>query len=80
MYWPLLNMYSENFGFGLGFFIISRTFNHRMKGLYEYAHTHTRFGLASFVDDADFTGYLEAWLCCFWGGHDMGNYIHVDGQ
>ena len=33
MYWPLLNMHSENFGFGLGGFIISRTFNNRMKGL-----------------------------------------------
>ena len=33
MYWLLLNMYSENFGFGLGGFIISRTFNNRMKGL-----------------------------------------------
>ena len=27
-------MYSDNFGFGLGFFFISRTFNNRMKGLY----------------------------------------------
>ena len=33
MYWPLLNMYSENFGFGLGGFIINRTFKNRMKGL-----------------------------------------------
>ena len=33
MYWPLLNMYSENFGFGLGCFIMKRTFNNRMKGL-----------------------------------------------
>ena len=33
MYWPLLNMYSENFGFGLGVLIVSRTFNNRMKGL-----------------------------------------------
>ena len=33
MYWLLLNMYSENFEFGLGGFIISRTFNNRMKGL-----------------------------------------------
>ena len=35
MYWLLLDIYvySENFGFGLGGFIISRTFNNRMKGL-----------------------------------------------
>ena len=39
MYWPLLNMYSENFGFGLGFFVIRRTFNNRMKGLYIYIYT-----------------------------------------
>ena len=36
MYWPLLNMYSENFGFGLGGFIIRRTFKKRMKGLSRY--------------------------------------------
>ena len=40
MYWPLLNMYSENIGFGLGGFIISRTFNNRMKGLYLHIYIY----------------------------------------
>ena len=39
MYWLLLNTYSENFGFGLGGFIISRTFNNRMKGLADFGWT-----------------------------------------
>ena len=43
MYWPLLNMYSENFGFGLGGFIISRTFNN-VTGL---------MGAASLEDPSD---------------------------
>ena len=36
MYWPLLSMYSENFGFGLGGFVVGRTFHNRMKGLLIY--------------------------------------------
>ena len=39
MYWPLLNMYSENFGFGLGGVIIGRTFDNRMKGLIYSVYT-----------------------------------------
>ena len=33
MYWPLLNMYSENFGFGPGGFFIRGTILIRGKGL-----------------------------------------------
>ena len=33
MYWPLLNMYSENFGFGPGGFINGGTFHKGMKRL-----------------------------------------------
>ena len=35
-------MYSENFEFGLGGFIISRTFNNRMKGLCIYIFIEIR--------------------------------------
>ena len=42
MYWPLSNMYSENFGFGLGFSIIRGTFNKRMKGLHTYINGYMR--------------------------------------
>ena len=40
MYWPLLNMYSENFGFGPGGFIIRGTFINRGKGLATYGHNY----------------------------------------
>ena len=36
MYWPLLNMYSENFGFGPGGCFIRGTFSNRGKGLITY--------------------------------------------
>ena len=35
MYWLLSDMYSENFGFGPGGFIIRGTFLNRMRGLDE---------------------------------------------
>ena len=42
MYWHPFNMYSENFGFGPGGFIIRETFTARGKGLvgfcYEASH------------------------------------------
>ena len=40
MYWPLLHMYSENFGFGPGVFFIRGTFLNQGKGLYVYVSVH----------------------------------------
>ena len=34
MYWPLLNMYSENFGFGQEVFSVRGTFINRKRGLH----------------------------------------------
>ena len=42
MYWPLLNMYSENLDLGWGVLIINRTFNNRMKGLDEKPGPHVK--------------------------------------
>ena len=52
MYLPLLNMYSENFGFGLEGFIISRTFNNRMKGLYMYTYIYVYMCIYIYVYSA----------------------------
>ena len=42
MPWPLLNMYSENFGLGPGGFIIRVTFISRKKGLETFLSMKTR--------------------------------------
>ena len=40
MYWPLVNMFSENFGLGPGGRFIRGTFINRGKGLYIYICLH----------------------------------------
>ena len=42
-------MYSENFGFGLGGFIINRTFNNRMKGLCIHIHVYVHIILYAHI-------------------------------